>query len=290
MCSDPGQNLIIDDIRDKGVNRVVVAACSPALHESTFRRAMQKAGLNPYLYQHVNVREQASWVHKGDHEAATAKSAGLVRAGIRAAALKDPLEAILVPAERRVAVIGGGLAGMRAALALSGIGLPVILIEREAQLGGKLRKIGRLHQTGEDGSKVVGELEARVKAESLITVLTGVAVEKVDGYVGNFIVRLRDREPVTAGALVLATGFDLYRPSAGELGWGDERVVTLAALLEALPTLPRSKDGALIWQGKVVRNLAIIHCVGSRQIEGVHEPAPTARSTTTARACAVPPR
>jgi heterodisulfide reductase subunit A len=274
MCSDPGQNLIINDIRDKGVNRVVVAACSPALHESTFRRAMQKAGLNPYLYQHVNVREQASWVHKGDHEAATAKSAGLVRAGIRAVALKDPLEAILVPAERRVAVIGGGLAGMRAALALAGIDLPVILIEREGQLGGKLRKIGRLHQTGEDGSKVVGELETRVKAESLITVLTGVAVEKVDGYVGNFIVRLRDREPVTAGALVLATGFDLYRPSAGELGWGDERVVTLAALLEALPTLPRSKDGALIWQGKVVRNLAIIHCVGSRQIEGVHQAGP----------------
>jgi heterodisulfide reductase subunit A len=92
--------------------------------------------------------------------------------------------------------------------------------------------------------------------------------------VGNFIVRLRDREPVTAGALVLATGFDLYQPSPGELGWGDERVVTLAALLEALPTLPRTKDGALIWQGKVVRSLAIIHCVGSRQIEGVHEPGP----------------
>jgi heterodisulfide reductase subunit A len=272
MCSDPGQNLIIDDIRDKCVNRVVVAACSPALHESTFRRAMQKAGLNPYLYQHVNVREQASWVHKADHEAATAKSASLVRAGVCAAALKDSLEAILVPAERRVAVIGGGLAGMRAALALAGIGLPATLIERASQLGGKLRQIGRLHQTREDGAKIVGELEARVKAEPLITVLTGVAVEKVDGYVGNFIVRLCDREPVTAGALVLATGFELYQPSTGELGWGDERVVTLAALLEALPTLPRTKDGALVWQGKVVRNLAIIHCVGSRQIEGVHEP------------------
>ncbi len=274
MCSDPGQNLILDDIRDKGVNRVVVAACSPALHESTFRRAMQKAGLNPYLYQHVNVREQASWVHKADHAAATAKSQRLVRSGVRAAALKDPLEAIRVPAERRVAVIGGGLAGMRAALALAGIGLPVILIEREAQLGGKLRKIGRLHQTGEDGAKVAGELATRVKAEPLITVLAGVVVEKVDGYVGNFVVRFRGREAVTAGALVLATGFDLYRPSAGELGWGDESVVTLAALLEALPTLPRTKDGALIWQGKIVRNLAFIHCVGSRQIEGVHAPGP----------------
>jgi heterodisulfide reductase subunit A len=122
--------------------------------------------------------------------------------------------------------------------------------------------------------KTARKSRASVKAESLITVLTGVAVEKVDGYVGNFIVRLRDREPVTAGALVLATGFDLYRPTAGELGWGHERVVTLAALLEALPTLSRTKDGALIWQGKVVRNLAIIHCVGSRQIEGVHEPGP----------------
>jgi len=274
MCSDPGQNLIINDIREKGVNRVVVAACSPALHESTFRRAMQKAGLNPYLYQHVNVREQASWVHKADHDGATAKSERLVHAGVRGAALKTPLDAILVPAERHVAVIGGGLAGMRAALALAGIGLPVTLIERDKQLGGKLRKIGRLHQTGEDGSKVVDELEARVKAESLITVLMGVAVERVDGYVGNFIVRLRDREPVTAGALVLATGFELYRPSAGELGWGDDRVVTLAALLEALPTLAHTKDGALIWQGKVVRNLAIIHCVGSRQIESVHEAEP----------------
>ena len=274
MCSDPGQNLIIDDIRERGINRVVIAACSPALHESTFRRAMQKAGLNPYLYQHVNVREQASWVHKADHAGATAKSTRLIRAAVRGAALKDPLEAILVPAEPRVAVIGGGLAGMRAALALTGIGLPVVLIERDTQLGGKLRKVGRLHQTGEAGANVVGELEARVKAESLITILTGATVEKVDGYVGNFIVRLRDREPVTAGALVLATGFELYQPSAGELGWGEERVITLAALLEALPTLPRTKDGALIWQGKTVKNLVIIHCVGSRQIEGVHEPGP----------------
>lgn len=274
MCSDPGQNLIIDDIRDKGVNRVVVAACSPALHESTFRRAMQKAGLNPYLYQHVNVREQASWVHKGDHDGATAKSARLVRAGVRGAALKDALDPILVPAERRVAVIGGGLAGMRAALAMAGIGLPVTLIERESQLGGNLRRIGRLHQTGEDGTKVVHELIDRVAAEPLISVLASTVVEKVDGYVGNFIIRLKNREPVTAGALVLATGFELYRPSVGELGWGDERVITLAALLEALPNLPRTKDGALIWEGKTVRNLAVIHCVGSRQIEGVHEPGP----------------
>lgn len=272
MCSDPGQNLIIDDIRERGVNRVVVAACSPALHEGTFRRALQKAGLNPYLYQHVNVREQASWVHKADHEGATAKALRLVQAGVKSAALKDPLAAILVPAERRVAVIGGGLAGMRAALALAEIGLPVTLLEREPQLGGKLQNIGRLHQTGEAGAKVVGELEALVRAQSLITIHTGVVVERVDGFVGSFIVRLKDGEPMTAGALVLATGFDLYQPQAGELGWGGERVVTLAALLEALPNLPRSKAGTLVWNGKTVRNLAIIHCVGSRQIEGVHEP------------------
>ena len=274
MCSDPGQNLIIDDIRDRGVNRVVVAACSPALHESTFRRALKKAGLNPYVYQHVNVREQASWVHKADHDGATAKASRLVHAGVRAAALKDPLEAILVAAEHRVAIIGGGLAGMRAALALAGIGLPVTLLERNSRLGGKLRTLGRLHQTGEDGAKVVDELEALVRAEPLVTILTGVAVEKVDGFVGNFTVRLNGCEPVTAGALVLATGFELYQPSDGELGWGDERVVTLAALLEALPSLPRTKDGVLVWQGRPIRNLAIVHCVGSRQIEGVHEPAP----------------
>lgn len=274
MCSDPGQNLIIDDIRNQGVNRVVIAACSPALHEGTFRRAMQKAGLNPYLYQHVNVREQASWVHKSDHDAATSKTRRLVRAGVRAAVLKDPLEAIRVPAEHRVVIIGGGLSGMRAALALAGIGMSVTLLERNSQLGGNLRRIGCVHQTGEEGAKLARELEARVHAEPRISAMTEVTVERVDGYVGNFVVRLRGNEPVTAGALVIATGFELYQPKERELGWGNERVITLQALLGALPKLERSRDGALLWQGEVVRNLAIIHCVGSRQIEGVHEPGP----------------
>ncbi len=107
--------------------------------------------------------------------------------------------------------------------------------------------------------------------------MTGVCVERVDGYVGNFIVRLREKEPVTAGALVLATGFELYRPREGEYGWGRARGITLQSLLEALPKLERSREGALIWQGNHVRHLAIIHCVGSRQIEGVHEPGPDGR-------------
>ncbi len=274
MCSDPGQNLIADDIRERGVNRVVVAACSPTLHESTFRRAMDHAGLNPYLYQHVNVREQASWVHKGDHPAATAKAARLVAAGVQAAARKDPLDPIVVSAERHVAVIGGGLAGMRAALALAGLGLPVTLIEREARLGGHLYGIGRLHQNGQAGSELARELEARVRAEASITVRTGATVEKVAGYVGQFRVHLAGGDVLLAGALVLATGFALYQPAAGELGWGHERVVTLADLLAALPDLARDKSGCLLWQGKVVRHLAVIHCVGSRQIEGVHAPGP----------------
>ena len=271
MCSDPGQQLIIEDIEKQGINRVVVAACSPALHESTFRRALSKAGLNPYLYQHVNVREQCSWVHKADHPGATAKAARLVRAGARGAALKQSLDAIHVSAEHRVAVIGGVLAGMRASLALADIGLPVILLERSAELGGALRRIGKLHQNGELGSEVADELKEQVEARSLIEVVNGAVVEKIEGCVGQFRLLLQEREPVTAGALVLATGFSDYRPQLGEFGWGDPHVVTLAELLQELPTLPVSRDGSLLYRGRSVRHLAIVHCVGSRQIDGVHQ-------------------
>ncbi len=274
MCSDPGQEIILEDIRANRVNRVVVASCSPTLHETTFRRALQRGGLNPYLYEHVNIREQVSWVHKDDHAAATRKALALVRAGVEKATRLDPLEALRVKAERRVAVIGGGPAGMSAALALAGAGLPVDLFEKGPALGGRLLEMGRVFPTGEEATALARRLAEDVAAQGSIRVHLGGEITRVDGYVGNFEVRVEEggsQARVKAGALVLATGFDHYLPGAGEFGSGDAaRVATLPEFQKALGSLPAGK--VLRWRGREIRHLAFLHCVGSRQAEGLNPP------------------
>lgn len=274
LCSDPGQALIIDDIQARRVNRVVVASCSPTLHETTFRRALQRGGLNPYLYEQVNIREQVSWVHKDDPVAATRKSLALIRAGVEKVVRQNPLEALRVRAERRVAVIGGGPAGMTAALALARLGLPVDLFEKGPSLGGRLLEMGRLFPTEEEAADLARELAAGVSTTPSIRVRLDCQIKRVDGYVGNFDVHAVEggqSVKVKAGALILATGFGHYRPAEGEFGFGTTpRVVTLPEFQGALAGLPRDK--VLRWEGREVRHLAFLHCVGSRQVEGVNPP------------------
>jgi len=274
MCSSTGQDLMTEDIKNLGINRTVVAACSPSLHELTFRAVLQRAGVNPYLHEHINIREQASWVHKFDKAGATAKAIKLAQAGVEKVLRKDALNAIRVAAEQRVAVIGGGAAGMRAALSAAGKGLEAVIIEKGPALGGKLPDLGRLYPSGEEGSAVAGKLEALVRADSRITVHTGADIDFVSGFVGNFKINFKKTdgksEQVKAGAIIMATGYDHYKPQQGEFGYGsDANVVTLP---EFIALMKNSPAGRLELAGKEIKSLALIHCVGSRQVEGVHKP------------------
>jgi len=317
MCSDPGQEKIAEDIKSGKVDRVVVASCAPSLHETTFRGAIGRAGLSPYLYEHANIREQVSWVHHGPD--ATEKAAGLVRAAVGKARHLKSLEPIRVDAKGHAAVIGGGVAGMRAALDLAGRGLSVTLIEKTPFLGGRAANLDRLAPTGEPVGDLIRELAAAVTAHPNIQRRTCTEVTGVTGYVGNFTVTARRRPPETGarvdgvdkvdavdwvdrvdrakgrlgrytpfagvqpdplpqkeetfqqetGAIVFATGFAPYVPRTGEYGFGDfPEVIALADLIRALAT--SYQEGAqLKVNGRTIRRMGMIHCVGSRQIPGI---------------------
>jgi len=267
MCSDPGQQMIIDDIKQNGINRVVVSACSPALHELTFRKALQRAGLNPHMYENVNIREQVSWVHKGRKEDATRKAIRLTKAGVEKIVRQDPLEAIRVNAEKHVAVIGAGVAGMRAAVALAKRGLGVTLIEQADRVGGRLLEMDRIYPTGEKALDVVNGLAQEVANEKAINLMLNTSVAGIDGYVGNFTLTVQSGESKTevrAGAIILATGYNHYQPHDGEFGYKQSpKVVTLPEFW------------ALVKENKVsAKNIAFLHCVGSRQVDGLDQPQP----------------
>jgi len=344
FCSDAGQAIIMQDIKELGLNRVVIGACAPSLHEQTFRNAVERAGLNPYLYHHVGLREQDSWVHADDEEAATEKAVRLMAAGVAKARLLTPLEPIRLGAEQRALVIGGGVAGLMSALDIARQGLRVTLVEKSPFLGGRMAQLETVFPTDEDPRRLLHERIEQVLAHPNISVLTQAEVTGVSGYVGNFSVRvtqhargvpegqaealmaacdqevpdefnygltrrkavyrpyegcypptpavdwehydgrpiwldgksilLKDEPQVhelTAGAIVMATGFDPYEPRRGEYGYGEiAEVITLPQLIRLLPQIRQGEP--LRWNGRVVRDLALIHCVGSREIDGVHTP------------------
>jgi heterodisulfide reductase subunit A len=193
MCSDPGQELIQRDIKEHKLNRVVVAACSPLLHEHTFRTAVEKGGLNPYYFQMVNVREHNSWVHT-DRQEATQKAMALSRAAIRRICRHKPLEVKKVPINPEVLVLGGGIAGIHAALTLANGGKHVYLVEREPTIGGHMAKFDKTFPTLDCAACVLSPKMAAVGAHPNITLWTYSEVTKVDGYVGNYKVTVR-RKP-----------------------------------------------------------------------------------------------
>lgn len=147
LCSEPGQNQIKEDIAENGLNRIVVASCSPRLHEPTFRQCLQEGGLNPYLLEMANLREQCSWVHTHDPEGATAKAMDLVRSSLARARFLGAREEIEVPVERTTLVIGGGVAGIQAALDLADSGFKVIMVEKEPSIGGIMARLDKTFPT-----------------------------------------------------------------------------------------------------------------------------------------------
>lgn len=192
MCSDPGQELIKKDIEEHRLNRVVVAACSPLLHEHTFRAATAAGGLNPFYFQMVSVRELDSWVHD-DREAATRKAMDLVRAAVQRVVFHEPLERRSVPVNPNVLIVGGGIAGIHAALTLANAGKRVYLVERDPTIGGHMAKFDKTFPTLDCAACILTPKMTAVKVHPNITLWTYSDVQKVEGYVGNYKVTVRRR-------------------------------------------------------------------------------------------------
>jgi heterodisulfide reductase subunit A len=192
MCSSLGQEMIEKDIKDLGLTRVVVAACSPHLHEATFRNACKRAGLNPYLFEMVSIREQVSWVTK-DKAIATEKSKMLISGGVRRVVYHQPLEPLFVDINPNVLIVGGGIAGIQAALEIADQGSHVYLVEREPSIGGHMAQFDKTFPTLDCAACILTPKMFTAGNHPNITLLTWSEVEKVDGFIGNFTVQIRKK-------------------------------------------------------------------------------------------------
>ncbi len=264
-CSDAAQQEMIEDIKEKNLDGLVIASCSPKLHLFTFRGVAKRAGLNPYQYVQVNIREQDSWAHTDDPEGATEKAIRLVLAGIRKAKLSRALEPIRLDTVKKALVIGAGIAGLRAAIGLADLGIQVFLIEREQEVGGWVRKFKRMYPHEKSGAQIIiEELLEEVRRRENITLFTEAELVEKGGSVGDFDVKIRARgEEISlkVGTIIVATGFDTYKPKEGEYGYGLEGVVALPEFKEMVD----SANGSLSYKGKEINNIVYIYCVGSRQ-------------------------
>jgi heterodisulfide reductase subunit A len=192
MCSSPGQELIEKDIKEMGLTRVVVAACSPHLHEKTFRTACQRAGLNPYLSELVSIREQVSWVHT-DRKEATEKSKAVISGGVERVIWQEPLTPLKVPIHPNTLVVGGGIAGIQAALEIADAGYHVYLVEREPSIGGHMAQFDKTFPTLDCSACILTPKMVQAGNHPNITLLTWSEVTQVSGYVGNFQVTIRQK-------------------------------------------------------------------------------------------------
>lgn len=254
-CSQDTQERIKEKIAEYRLNRVVVASCSPRTHEPLFRETLREAGLNPYLFAMANIRDQCSWVHQGEKEEATEKAKDLVAMAVARAALLEPLTPFPVPVEKAVLVVGGGLAGMTAALEAARQGLSVYLVEREKDLGGQ-----DLAYTleGVHLAKLREELKKDIAAHPSIQVFTEAKLLEVSGFVGNFESLVEQRgtlHTLKHGGIIVATGGREYRPERGVFLYGEDPRVLTQRELER-----RMHQGNFIPPKRVV----MIQCVGSR--------------------------
>jgi heterodisulfide reductase subunit A-like polyferredoxin len=234
-CADDSQEQIKQKIAEYRLNRVVIASCTPRTHEPIFRDTLRDAGLNPFLLEMANIRDQCSWVHSADAEQATLKAIDLVRMSVGRAARLRPLVQEMVPVNRAALVVGGGIAGMTAAVALAEQGFPVHLVEKDGDLGGTSRQI---HATldGQDVQALLADTIRRVESSPRITVHRGATVSKVEGHVGGFhsqIVSAQAVQEVKHGVVILATGATEQKPES--FGYGrDPRVLTQLELSDRL--------------------------------------------------------
>lgn len=266
-CSAAGQDELIDLIRENKLNRIVVAACTPRTHEPVFRENCARVGLNPYMLEMVNIRDQCSWVHARQPQEAQQKAHSLIRMGVARSRHLEPLEAGEAPMTRAALIIGGGIAGIQAATDLAMQGFAAVLVEKGNRLGGRLAQpnLKRLYPTMHLAGEVLEEKLRRLD-ESGARVLLNTEVENVSGYVGSFEATLKGEtnEVLPAGAIILAHGADLYEPQA-EYGYGKLPNVLTSQQLERL----FCKDETdLVIDGRRPQSAAFILCVGSRDSAG----------------------
>ncbi|MGQ9852808.1 MAG: FAD-dependent oxidoreductase [Candidatus Oleimicrobiaceae bacterium] len=261
LCSDAGQKQIQHQVVEKKLNRVVVAACTPRTHEPIFQESLRLVGFNPYLFEMVNVRDQCSWVHSQEPERATLRAKDQIRMGIARAQRLEPLERRDMSVDQGVVVIGGGIAGIEAALRCEEQGFPVYLVEKEAHLGGRLRELDQLAPDNVPATLLL-DRKLQLLQASTVTVMTETEIKEVQGTVGNFEV-ITTRGTLRAGALILAIGGEPYAP-AGEYGYGQIPQVITSYELEGLL---RDAGLAARFGGKSPGRVAFIQCVGSRDPE-----------------------
>jgi len=259
-CSQDTQDIIKEKIIEHKLNRVIVASCSPKTHEQMFMETLEACGLNKYLFEMANIRNQNSWIHSKDPEEATQKAKDLVRMSVARAATLHPLHEKKIPVIKRALVIGGGVAGMNAALGLADQGFPVVLIEKEERLGGMANRLTATIEGADVESYLEGLIE-KVTAHSQIQVLTRSLIVGFSGFKGNFTTEVlvgpgMYERKIDHGVVVLATGATEYRPK--EFLYGkDQRVVTQLDLSKRL-----KEKGA-----KDLNRVVMIQCVGSRNGE-----------------------
>jgi len=257
-CSTDAARQIADTIQEKGLNRVVVAACTPRTHEPLFRDTLRERGINQYFFDMANIREHCSWVHSREKEDATQKAKDIVRMSVARASLLQPLQEFELPVNKAGLVVGGGLAGMTSALSLANQGFEVYLVEKNTDLGGMAR---RIHYTleGVDVQAYLSDIIRKVYQHPLIHVSTDSTITEASGYVGNFITKVTSGgrvKEIHHGITIIATGAEEYKPTEYLYG-KDDRVLTLLELEEQI-----AKGEARVINSQ---SLVMIQCVGCRQ-------------------------
>lgn len=260
-CSEAGLTSIKESIKAHNLNRVVVASCTPRTHEPLFRKACEEAGLNQYLFEMANIREHDSWVHPHEKEKATEKAKDIVRMAVGKAVLLEPQTEPEVEVKGSALVIGGGVAGMTAALSMASQGFKIYLIEKEAELGGQTRKLFKLYPTLANASEVVEPMIEAVKTNRNIELATSTTLKDISGYVGNFKAVTAgpngDKE-IDVGTIIVAPGSSNYTPPKGLHEYGvNEHVITQRELDQKL------KNGEI----GLAERIVMIQCVGARKGE-----------------------
>ncbi len=261
-CSKEGLTEIKRAIQENSLNRVVVAGCTPRTHESLFREAIEQAGLNPFLFEMVNIRDQCSWVHGRQKRKATEKAKILIRMGVARAALLEPKEPLLIETNPTALVIGAGISGMTAAIRLAKHGLLVKVVEREAEPGGLVRRLHRVYPSMEGSSRVVAERVESMRGNSAIQLFTEAELKQVSGHIGNYAVTITqngDEHSFKVGTIIVATGATVLEPD-GLFGYGEQENVLTQLEFESMLSGPPSGLADL-------NSVVMIQCVGSRNKE-----------------------